>query len=147
MAALKTRQVGRGELVRQLATMDETEFRDVADEARGYSLVALAELVVEGLGQDIGQLAQRLGDAVVLDDIGRRCVTRETARQLFTEREERLEQQRAEARRQREEFDARRERLRAEKEEQEQAAKKGRQQYTPPPAPDWHAEGAARPFP
>lgn len=55
-------------------------------------LVTLAELVAEGFGQSmfappsIDYLAGQLGDAVVLDDIGRRCVTRETARQLFTER-------------------------------------------------------------
>lgn len=55
-------------------------------------LVTLAELVAEGFGQSmfgppsIDHLAGQLGDAVVLDDIGRRCVTRDTARQLFTER-------------------------------------------------------------
>jgi antitoxin component of MazEF toxin-antitoxin module len=60
-------------------------------------LVPLAELVVEGFGWGnpylttprdvVDALAHQLGDDVVIDDLGRRCVTRETARRLFTERE------------------------------------------------------------
>ncbi|MFE3441654.1 hypothetical protein ACFXNW_01325 [Nocardia sp. NPDC059180] len=68
--------------------------------------VTLAELVAEGFGQaSIDTLAAQLpADEVLVDDIGRRCVTRTTARRLFTERAEadtaarkRAEQYRAEA--------------------------------------------------
>ncbi len=57
-------------------------------------LITLAELTVEGFGDgmfggpNIDTLAEQLGDDVVLDDIGRRCCTRDTARRLFTERAE-----------------------------------------------------------
>ena len=60
-------------------------------------LVPLAELAVEGFGwgpyvatprDAIDVLAGRFAGEVVLDDLGRRCVSRETARRLFTEREE-----------------------------------------------------------
>jgi hypothetical protein len=57
-------------------------------------LVALSELAAEGFGWDnvrtprdaIDVLAAQLNGEVVLDDLGRRCVTRETARRLFTDR-------------------------------------------------------------
>lgn len=77
--------VGRRDIVQVLAALDDDEFRAVADEARGTSLIPLAELVLEGLGPDVGSLAQRFADAVVIDDVGRRCVTRDTARRLFLE--------------------------------------------------------------
>ena len=60
-------------------------------------LVTLVELAAEGFGdgpyvttlKDAADvLAARLGDRVTLDDLGRRCVSRETARGLFAEREE-----------------------------------------------------------
>jgi hypothetical protein len=47
-------------------------------------------LAVELTGGDIKKLARRIGsDAVVLDDIGRRVVTKSTARRLFAERAQR----------------------------------------------------------
>jgi len=76
-------------------------------------LVTLAELAAEGFGpwdspytkgprDVIEALARQLDGVVVLDDIGRRCVTRETARALFAgraeaERREREAQERREA--------------------------------------------------
>jgi hypothetical protein len=60
-------------------------------------LVTLVELAAEGFGdgpyvttlKDAADvLAARLGDRVTLDDLGRRCVSREVARGLFSEREE-----------------------------------------------------------
>ena len=65
------------------------------------TLVTLAELVAEGFGAfvhsgpNIDALANQLGDDVVLDDIGRRCVKRDTARRLFAERAEQQERARA----------------------------------------------------
>jgi hypothetical protein len=64
-------------------------------------LVTLAELVAEGFGASvhsgptIHHLAAQLGDDVVLDDLGRQCVSRDTARRLFTERAAQQERQRA----------------------------------------------------
>ena len=58
-------------------------------------LVTLVELAAEGFGdgpyvttlKDAADvLAARLGDRVTLDDLGRRCVSREVARRLFAER-------------------------------------------------------------
>ncbi|HET6755942.1 MAG TPA: hypothetical protein VFH23_18535 [Jiangellaceae bacterium] len=59
-------------------------------------LVPLAELAGEGFGwggqyvsspyDAVGELARQLDGEVVLDDLGRRCVTRSTARRLFSER-------------------------------------------------------------
>lgn len=83
------------DLVRKVAVLDEDELRILLDEAQGTSCVPLAELVLEGLAQDIYSLAKRLGDRVVLDDIGRRCCTRDTARELFDEKAE-ADQRRAE---------------------------------------------------
>jgi len=70
-------------------------------------LVPLAELAAEGFGHGspyvktpkdaIDVLAHQLDGAVTLDDLGRRCVTRDTARQLFTDRAE-AEQRQREAR-------------------------------------------------
>jgi hypothetical protein len=67
-------------------------------------LIPLAELCAEGFGWDgpyvttpkdaIDALAHQLGDNVILDDIGRRCVTRSTARRMFTERAEAERRQR-----------------------------------------------------
>jgi hypothetical protein len=61
-------------------------------------LIPLAELAAEGFGYGspfvttlrdaVDALAAELGDQATLDDIGRRCVTRETARRLFDERHE-----------------------------------------------------------
>ena len=61
-------------------------------------LVPLAELAAEGFGWDgpfvanprdaIAMLAARLDGEVLSDDLGRRCVSREVARDLFSEREE-----------------------------------------------------------
>jgi hypothetical protein len=74
---------------------------DITDPAE---LVPLAELAVEGFGyggpyvvtpKDAADvLARDLGDEVTLDDIGRRCVSREVARRLFTERAETERRQR-----------------------------------------------------
>lgn len=53
-------------------------------------LVSLAELAIELTNGDIDGLARQISaDAIQLDDIGRRCVSRSTARRLFTERAER----------------------------------------------------------
>ena len=57
-------------------------------------LVSLAELAVELTNGDIDQLARQIpSDAVQLDDIGRRAVSRATARWLFTHRAERQAEQ------------------------------------------------------
>jgi hypothetical protein len=58
--------------------------------------VTLAELAAEGFGWDspcirtpkdaVDVLARQLDDHLVVDDLGRRCVTRQVARELFTER-------------------------------------------------------------
>jgi hypothetical protein len=58
--------------------------------------VTLDELASEGFGWDsplvttprdaIAVLAARVADEIMSDDLGRRCVTRETARRLFAER-------------------------------------------------------------
>ena len=78
-----------------------------ADPADPAGLVTLAELVIEGFGWDnaftttsreaVAVLARELGDEVVTDDIGRRCVPRVVARRLFAERAE-VERRRQEAR-------------------------------------------------
>jgi len=64
-------------------------------------LIPLSHLVLEGLPETIDQLADRLDD-VLVDDIGRRCTTRDTARRLLAEKA--AEEERAQAlwRRQRE---------------------------------------------
>jgi len=59
-------------------------------------LVTLAELAAEGFGWDgpfvaspkdaVDVLAAQLGDEVTVDDIGRRCVSRDVARRLLAER-------------------------------------------------------------
>jgi hypothetical protein len=58
----------------------------------------LAELAAEGFGYDgayvrtprdaIDALAARLDGVILLDDLGRRCVSREVARRLFADRAE-----------------------------------------------------------
>lgn len=78
------------------------------------NLIPLAELVIEGLAASVDELARRIGDDVLLDDIGRRCTTRATARHLIAERAaaaERLRARKAQSRRQ--EPDPVRERIRA----------------------------------
>jgi hypothetical protein len=60
--------------------------------------VTLAELAAEGFGYDgayvrtprdaIDALAARLDGVILLDDLGRRCVSREVARRLFADRAE-----------------------------------------------------------
>jgi hypothetical protein len=67
-------------------------------------LVPLAQLCVEGFGYGhplvvtprdaVDALAAQLDGEVVLDDLGRRCVSRETARRLFAERAEAERRQR-----------------------------------------------------
>lgn len=80
---LQPRVGDRREVIRVLAAMDDAEFRAVADEARGASLVPLAELVIEGIAATVQDLLDQCGDLVVIDDVGRRCVTRDTARTLL----------------------------------------------------------------
>jgi hypothetical protein len=82
-----------------------TETADPAD------LVTLADLATEGFGYGspyvttprdaIDALARQLADDIVIDDIGRRSVSRSAARALFTERREAEARQR-EAQRRRE---------------------------------------------
>jgi hypothetical protein len=78
-------------------------------------LVTLAELAAEGFGpwdspytkssrDVIEALARQLDGEVVLDDLGRRCVSRETARRLFAERAEAERRQREAWRRHEEEL-------------------------------------------
>jgi regulator of protease activity HflC (stomatin/prohibitin superfamily) len=67
-------------------------------------LVPLAQLSTEGFGYGhplvvmprdaVDALAAQLDGEVVLDDLGRRCVSRETARRLFSERAEAERRQR-----------------------------------------------------
>lgn len=83
MPRLRIRERIDPDLVKRVAVLDEVELRELLDKAQGASLVSLAELVIEGLALDVRSLAKRLGDLVVLDDIGRRCCTRDTARELF----------------------------------------------------------------
>lgn len=58
------------------------------------SMIPLSHLVTEGFGASVHggptvhHLAAQLGDDVVLDDLGRQCVSRDRARCLFTERAE-----------------------------------------------------------
>lgn len=99
----------RRDIVQLLAALDDAEFRALVDDARGQSLVPLAELVIEGLGPDIGYLSERLGDAVVVDDIGRQCVSRIEARNLFVARAERIREEKERLRREVEEHKAARE--------------------------------------
>lgn len=82
----RTRERVDPDLVKRVAVLNEDELRSLLDEAQGASLITLAEMVIEGIAQDIGTLAKKLGDRVVLDDIGRRCCTRDTARELFEEK-------------------------------------------------------------
>ena len=75
---------------------DETVYVDSPVDPLG--LVPLAQLAAEGFGYDglhvraprevVDALAAQLDGEVVLDDLGRRCVSRETARRLFAERVE-----------------------------------------------------------
>jgi hypothetical protein len=76
-----------------------TRSREAVEEAAPAEpavLVRLAELAGEGFGWDgplvatprdaIDALARQLGNEVVFDDLGRRCVSRGSARRLFAER-------------------------------------------------------------
>jgi antitoxin component of MazEF toxin-antitoxin module len=67
---------------------------DIIDPAE---LIPLAQLAAEGFGYDnpalvrtprdaVDVLAAQFGDEVTVDDIGRRCVTRDVARRLLAER-------------------------------------------------------------
>jgi hypothetical protein len=67
-------------------------------------LIPLAELVLEGLATTIDQLAADLCHEVLLDDLGRRAVPRQTARRLFAERAEYEERTRTLLQRQQEEL-------------------------------------------
>lgn len=86
MPRLRIRERIDPDLVKRVAVLDEVELRELLDKAQGASLVSLAELVIEGLALDVRSLAKKLGDRVVRDDIGRRCCTRDTARELFEEK-------------------------------------------------------------
>ncbi|OHU48901.1 hypothetical protein [Mycobacteroides chelonae] len=73
--------------MKKVAVLDEDELRELLDRSQGRSLVSLAELVIEGLSADVRSLAKKIGgDRVVLDDVGRRCCTRDVARELFEEK-------------------------------------------------------------
>ena len=88
----KNTVVEAAEAVAETAPIDPTE------------LVPLAQLCVEGFGYShplvvtprdaVDALAAQLDGEVVLDDLGRRCVSREAARRLFTERAEAERRQR-----------------------------------------------------
>jgi hypothetical protein len=88
----KNTVVEAAEAVAETAPIDPTE------------LVPLAQLCVEGFGYShplvvtprdaVDALAAQLDGEVVLDDLGRRCVSREVARRLFAERAEAERRQR-----------------------------------------------------
>jgi hypothetical protein len=94
-------------MIRKSNIAEVTEVTETVDPAE---LVALGELSAEGFGwgsvhvrtpsDAIAELAHRLDGEVVLDDLGRRCVSREVARRLLTERAESEARQRAAAERQ-----------------------------------------------
>lgn len=84
---LRARPADDPDLIRVLSAMDDAEWADLADKVRAEGLVPLAHLVIEGLADTIDRLADRLAGQVVLDDIGRRCVPREVARELFADRD------------------------------------------------------------
>ena len=75
-----------------------------AERVDPVELIPLAELVVESFGwgnpylttprEVVDAPAAQLGGDVVIDDLGRRCVTRETARRLFAEQEAQERRQR-----------------------------------------------------
>jgi hypothetical protein len=74
-----------------------------SEQVEPAGLVTLAELVAEGFGEGpyvrtsrdaIDTLARQLDGEVIIDDIGRRCVARSTARRLFTERADAEQRQR-----------------------------------------------------
>ncbi|MGV7369483.1 hypothetical protein PJH51_16335 [Mycobacterium kansasii] len=105
------------------------------DHDHPFWLVPLAQLVAEGFDQSIDNLAKRLADAVLFNDVGQRCVTRATAASLFAERAAKQEIERrrraersAEARRRREEKRLRRE------------AEEAKRQPPPPPPGAWRGE-------
>ncbi|MFV1504011.1 hypothetical protein [Mycobacterium kansasii] len=97
------------------------------DDSHPYFLVPLAQLVAEGFEQSIDNLAKRLADAVLFNDVGQRCVTRATAASLFADRAAKQEIER----RKRAEANAERRRRRAEQRQQRHEA----QRATPPPRP------------
>jgi hypothetical protein len=90
-------------MLRNQNTVIEAAFAETVDPA---SLVALAELAAEGFGWSdplvrtpkdaVDALAREFAELVVPDDIGRRCVPRDTARALLAERAAAEERQRAE---------------------------------------------------
>lgn len=81
------------DLVRAVAALDEAEWQALADASRQESLIPLAHLVIEGLAPNIYALEKKLGDEVVTDDIGRRCISRGTARRLFDDDRARRERE------------------------------------------------------
>lgn len=62
--------------------------------------IPLSLLVLEGVADSVDALAARLDGAVVLDDVGIRCVSRQSARWLIAEKVEAEASQRAHRRRQ-----------------------------------------------
>ena len=69
--------------------------------------ITLAELVAEGLAPNIDALAAQLNGQVFLDDIGRRAVTREVAREALTQHTAKQTRERERQQRQRAELQAR----------------------------------------
>jgi hypothetical protein len=86
----------------------------VAETVNPAELVTLAELAAEGFGYGspfvnspkdaVDALERQLDGVVVLDDLGRRCTDRDTARRLFAERAAAEERQRVERQRREEEL-------------------------------------------
>ena len=75
------------------------------NQTESADLVTISELLAEpGLifGDSIDQVAHRLGDQVVLDFLGRKCLTGASARRLVEERREREAQMEEERQRRRE---------------------------------------------
>ncbi|MGV7311981.1 hypothetical protein PJJ28_14525 [Mycobacterium kansasii] len=97
------------------------------DSDHPFNLIPLTHLVIEGFDQSIDNLAKRLADAVLFNDVGQRCVTRATAASLFADRAAKQEIER----RKRAEANAERRRRRAEQRQQRHEA----QRAAPPPRP------------
>ncbi|MDC8970837.1 hypothetical protein [Mycobacterium marinum] len=102
------------------------------DDSHPFFLIPLVQLVADGFGQrtygePVNALAKQLGDAVVFNDVGQRCVTRATAAALFLDRAAKQEVEKRRNAEKAAEF-RRRKQERLERQQQREQA-----QPTPPP--------------